>query len=455
MILFLLIMTALINSILVDGSRYGTLRNNQDSDPIHPLYYLIYGNIIAKEISSVKQGLEMKIVEFIQDYFSPQLLSYNCQLVQPLYIMNLSRTALYLSTDGQTPLRVRISWINAKGIQVFQRRQISKGVLISFRFYSICEKLDYLNEVTLLYRESKFHVHYQNHYFIQDRDYVDKSLRILTLNIWNTNSRNNTLADYLMRLELMIEEIQKSKADIIGLQEVRFDSRQIGVSPFQMEQLSLRLPQYNYIYQPASLDISIDVTNSTLEEGLVIMSRFPISSWSYILLPSDIFLDVHQRICLQAEIEIPGGSKLHAFVTHLSLNHELRELSVQDIVHFMSAFEGNKVLFGDMNSEPDSAEMQYLRDTGLNDAWLAFYPEPEIRPPRSSGNGVQRFYGLTFDATDLQLRKRIDFIYLDLSNSLIANNIELIGLNDKDIISDHLGVLLSNSISTSRSREDL
>ena len=463
--IFLVVLITLINGILFNGLRNNKFMIHRDSRTADSVYYSIYGNIVAKEISSEKDGLENKLVDFVREYFSSQLTSDNCQLIEPLHSVNLSRTALYLGYEGE-PLRLKMYWINSNGQQVFQMRYISKGVLNSFTFYSQCETHHYSNDVTLLHRDGEFYLYSLNSDFNGHDNANPDSLKILTFNVWNTNSRNKTGDGYIERLEMMINEIERSGADVIGLQEVRFDDRQrIGrLSPNQIQHLSLRLPRYNFIYQPASLYADDDVINSTMEEGLAIMSRFPITDWSYILLPGDIDLDVHQRICLHAEIKTPSKSVLHVFVTHLSLNNELREISVQEILDFMSRFEGDKVLMGDMNCEPDSVEMEYLREAGLKDAWLAFYPEPDIRPPRRSEGGVERFHGLTFDATDRELRKRIDFIYLDTTPSSETSDIELIGSDKRNVISDHLGVLLTlklqdnnnnNLLNKASSREDL
>ena len=462
--IFLIVLIILINGILLTGLRNNKFMINQDPGTADSMYYSIYGNTVAREISSEKEGLEKRLIDFIRAYFSSQLTSVNCHFIEPLHTVNLSRTALYLGYEGE-PLRFKIYWVNSKGQQVFQMKYISKGVLNSFTFYSTCETHRYGTDVTLLHRNGEFYLYSLNSDFNDPDKTYPYSLKILTFNIWNTNSRNKTGDAYVERLEMAINEIERSDVDVIGLQEVRFDDNQRidSLSLNQMQHLSLRLPHYNFIYQPASLYADDNVINSTMEEGLAIMSRYPIISWSYILLSGDMDLDVHQRICLHVEIRTPSEYVLQVFVTHLSLNNELREESVQEIVEFMSRFEGDKVLMGDMNCEPDSVAMEYLREAGLQDAWLAFYPEPDIRPPRRSEGGAERFHGLTFDATDRELRKRIDFIYLDTSPSSVASGIELIGSDKGNAISDHLGVIVTltlrendhSIVNTGSSREDL
>ena len=68
-------------------------------------------------------------------------------------------------------------------------------------------------------------------------------LTVLTLNVWNTNppgwsAGSNRQERYRQRIRLLASTINASKADIVGLQEVRYDSS-IG-SPgdhFQMKHL--------------------------------------------------------------------------------------------------------------------------------------------------------------------------------------------------------------------------
>ena len=452
LIRFLLLLTAGLSA----GLRDNIFTENQSLNC--SVYYLIYGNTVAKEITPQRLA-EERIAEFIQELLSVGSSSENCCLLLPFELANVSRAALFLSADGHTPQHVLAHWVNSRGQQVFQRRLLPIGVINTFGFYSVCDDTLYPINASLLARNNNLYLYGLNSYFIRNENGLDpNSLRILTFNIWNRDSLNKTGAGYASRLEQLMESMHKARADIIGLQEVRFDNRERDSLPHnQIQHLFVGLWEYNYVYQPASLDLSGDLAN-TVEEGLAILSRYPIKAWSYVVLHSNNSLDVHQRICLHAEIDTPLEPRLHVFVTHLSLHQGLREVAVAQIARFMAAHEGTKVLLGDMNSEPDSHEMRFLRGTGLTDAWLAFYPEPDIRPTGSAAGGEERFYGLTFDATERHLRKRIDYIYMDLSLSLVASGVELFGSDGREPVSDHLGVLLSllgTQPGVSRGREEL
>ena len=433
---FALLLTAGLSA----GLRENIFTENQSQTC--SVYYLIYGNTVAKEITA--QKVDRRIAEFVQQLLFPDPPSEHCYLLFPFESADLSRAALFLSADGYSPLRALLQWVNSRGQQVFQRRLLSLGVINAFGFYSVCDNNRFEFNATILTRNSTFYLYGLNSYFIRNKkELYSSSLRILTFNLWNRDSPDKTGAGYAGRLELLIERMHEARADIVGLQEVKFDSSERdSLPPNQIQHLFKGLWKYNYVYQPASLDVSADLTVSTVEEGLAILSRYPITAWSYVVLHSNKSMDVHQRICLHAEIVTPLEPRLHVFVTHLSLNQELRWLAVGQIARFMAAHEGTKLLLGDMNSEPHSPEMRYLRETGLADAWLAFYPEPDIRPAWAAG-GEERFFGLTFDASEQHLRKRIDYVYMDLSLSLAASGVELFGSAGREPASDHLGVLLS------------
>lgn len=91
-------------------------------------------------------------------------------------------------------------------------------------------------------------------------------------------------------------------------QEVRYDE---GFGPAgqhsQLEHLLSLLPDYQQcIYQPAMAFGNGGVARE--EEGLAILSRHPIRSSSYLLLPRDFADggDGHQRICLRVEVVVGG-----------------------------------------------------------------------------------------------------------------------------------------------------
>ena len=410
-------------------------------------FHLLYGNTLARQISSEKPGLRDRISEYLRDLFDDADYALNCSTSHPseaFHIWHITRFALFLTTDGAVPYRAQMYWINKSGQQVFQNRLISNGGLYQFTLNLTCPSELHTINVSLIERNNSFYLYGIMPFSRKTVQPPAYALQILTFNVWNMRSKAKSQSAYSRRLERMVSEIGRVMPDVIGLQEVRFDSRvKKGLSPNQAEHFWRRIPGYNFIFQPANFDISVGSTKK-LEEGLAILSRYPITAWSYILLPGNSSLDVHQRICLHAQIATPLLPQLQVFVTHLSLNQELRQLAVADIVRFMRGFEGSKVLMGDMNAEPGSSEMQGLRGSDLEDAWLLFHSEPEVRTSEKVEGREDRFFGLTFDATELYLRKRIDYIYVHRSFLNKADSVALFGAgrSPNHSLSDHLGVLL-------------
>jgi len=271
------------------------------------------------------------------------------------------------------------------------------------------------------------------------------SFRVVSYNIWNFNTHS---AAYPDRMNKISDLILNEDPDIICLQEVRLDSSKSGSrmygESFQLTDLRKKLPGYQFVYQPAMS--YPDQSYNRVEEGLAIMSKYPIINYDYILLPKESGNpdDFHQRICLHAEVELPDSRHIHLFVTHLSLDEKAQIRSVKKIWKFMQQFDTPALFMGDLNNEPDSKPIQFLSGdielngikTTLRDVWLMKHSEP-----RKVGNEENEAEdpGLTFP-TDNPI-KRIDFIFLkDDQNELTPDRIDTFGKVGHHMASDHLGL---------------
>lgn len=246
--------------------------------------------------------------------------------------------------------------------------------------------------------------------------------RILSYNVWNTNPSADVYGyerrwmQYAKRMDHLVRFVKEADAGIIGFQEVRYDGVFGGEGNHaQVQHLAERLPGHQYVYQPAMSYLNANTPYERIEEGPAVFSKYPIVDTDYLLLsrdPNDPN-DSHQRLCLHAVVDVPGWGLIDVYVTHLSLSERSRERSMVEIWQYMRSGKGKtQVLLGDLNAEPQSRGLQFLRGetelfgetTDLKDAYLEKHVEPE---PRSE-DPVDRHDRFTFPSDNPV--KRIDFI---------------------------------------------
>ncbi|XP_019646331.1 PREDICTED: uncharacterized protein LOC109486861 [Branchiostoma belcheri] len=290
--------------------------------------------------------------------------------------------------------------------------------------------------------------------YTQSNNELSGELKIASYNVWNFNGGpGGSVKAYVQRAQHLGQVLADCAADVIALQEVRFAYNRGGpLGPNQIQHFTHYLPGYQYVFQPAmSYPESI---LGRVEEGVAIISKFPILSHDYILLyrnASDSE-DFHQRICLHAEIETPYLGLVHLFVTHLSLSEPAQDRSVVQIWEFMQRFSGPAVLVGDLNTEPHSKAIRFLQGVeeidrvkteGLQDAWLMKYPEPRADRDGTYWRNEIRDSGLTFNALKNHLEKRIDYMFVRLPSDVHLHNISLLddGKRGYAAASDHVGLM--------------
>jgi len=172
-----------------------------------------------------------------------------------------------------------------------------------------------------------------------------KGLKVLCYNVWNVDSGPH----WDLRLPEIARFIREESPDIVGLQEIRHEFAD-GLN--QLTQLQELLPEYQHHFQPAQIERS-------QEEGLGIMSKYPILNITYALLPITQSADTTQRICLHATIDT-GVMQLSFFVTHLAFVAlpQLRQAGA--VMKFMNEIRGThhlpQCIVGDWNFYPDVPE---------------------------------------------------------------------------------------------------
>ncbi|CAN0326628.1 unnamed protein product, partial [Phaeothamnion confervicola] len=153
-------------------------------------------------------------------------------------------------------------------------------------------------------------------------------LRVMTFNVWHNQPAAWVVPDpeerwlrYRERLRHLIAFIVEEAPDIVALQEVRHD---VGCGPHgsngqQISHFAEALPDYQYVYQPAEAGefLHLEDPTSRVEEGVALLSRHPVLSQGYVLLPRvpGDRADNHQRVCLHVEVRWCDGDG-ELFVLH-------------------------------------------------------------------------------------------------------------------------------------------
>ena len=226
-------------------------------------------------------------------------------------------------------------------------------------------------------------------------------------------------------------------ADIVCLQEV-LDSPG-GLN--QAEWLAARAGAgYQVAYGPAS-------THGEHRMGNAILSRWPVRTVAVTPLPASALADDAQRAVLHART-----AGIDVFCTHLSWRFEdgaVREQQVEVVADVIAggadpASPLPPVLAGDLNAEPDSAEVRFLtgltarggRSVYFQDAW-------RVAGGRGPGNSWDNRN--PFAAQALEPDRRIDYILVGWRRPGGAGRVQTAGLAcDRSLTgvyaTDHFGV---------------
>jgi len=230
------------------------------------------------------------------------------------------------------------------------------------------------------------------------------SMSFLSYNMWHNQpaawvypDASTRWAKYWERLAYLASVIWTGGADVVGLQEVRYDQTfapagyHSGLSHLLDLLAALAVGEkggggggqgkaalFQYVYQPAMSFAGHQGHLIREEEGVAILSKFPVRRTDYLLLPRDYADagDGHQRVVLHAQVEpLVGGALVDVLVTHFALSSAARDAAAASIVAW-AAEQGheNVVLMGDLNAEPEEESLQILREGGFRDAWEDMHP---------------------------------------------------------------------------------
>jgi endonuclease/exonuclease/phosphatase family metal-dependent hydrolase len=225
-------------------------------------------------------------------------------------------------------------------------------------------------------------------------------MKVVTLNLWNINEPFNS------RMEAIVERLGALDAEVIGLQEVT----QTNLIPNQANTIGTALGLHVAVHPQPLVNREAGCLTSN-----AVLSRFPIVSSQWWSLP---FAD-DVRGVEYAILEHPLG-ELHVFCTHLNYRHDdnvRREKQVVALHEFVTARSSvlPNIVMGDLNAEPDSAEIRFLRGEVSLDGRTADYRDAYLM---ANPNAPATTDGATwselnpFAAPLHEGNRRIDYIFV-------------------------------------------
>jgi endonuclease/exonuclease/phosphatase family metal-dependent hydrolase len=185
------------------------------------------------------------------------------------------------------------------------------------------------------------------------------------LTVMTYNIHHGAGIDGVLDLERIAVLIEKSGADVIGLQEVdrHWDVRSNWVD--QPAWFARRLHMH-YAYA-ANLDLPpVNLGEPRRQYGTAILSKYPIKDFSNTLLP--LYPTGEQRGLAVAKIKV-RGTDLRFANTHLTSNNNAERLEqARKVVELLGQSKTPTLLVGDLNAEATAPEIKTLTAV-LNDTW--------------------------------------------------------------------------------------
>jgi endonuclease/exonuclease/phosphatase family metal-dependent hydrolase len=231
-------------------------------------------------------------------------------------------------------------------------------------------------------------------------------IKVMTYNIHHGKGMDNQV-----NLYRIAEVIEKSDADIIGLNEV---DKHFSKRSYYEDQIRWLAKQLN-MHQTFSPSLSLKSKNSTTlrQYGNALLSRYPI-----VTKKSYRFDFIHGltegRSLLEATIQV-NKQLLQIYVTHLSLNPFLHKKQTDFIVNQLHKYSHPVMIMGDWNMKPGSRGWRKITRE-LQDVW------------HIAGKGG----GYTYPS--FQPRRRLDYIFV--SHNFRVVETEVVTIMPKS--SDHL-----------------
>jgi endonuclease/exonuclease/phosphatase family metal-dependent hydrolase len=227
-------------------------------------------------------------------------------------------------------------------------------------------------------------------------------LRVLTLNIWHRE------APWEQRREIIRRGITELNPDIIGLQEV-LELRVGGDLQSQAEELLRGLP-YRFVFGSAQ------EVGPGFHFGNAIASKYPMEGHEVVRLPGEESGET--RSVVHARVITPFGP-VPVFVTHLNWKLHHGSVRIRQIARIVELIDERApiaetfppILMGDLNAEPESDEIRFLRGFATLEGKSVFFAD-------AWSYGGEGGPGYTFDrknpyaARSHEPPRRIDYIFV-------------------------------------------
>ncbi len=276
------------------------------------------------------------------------------------------------------------------------------------------------------------------------------TISVMTYNLGYLSGMTNNLPVspekdlFDQNLSLAKELIADSKADVIGIQEIDYQSsRSYGVD--QLEELSqgyleaVRSVNWDKNYVPFPY-WPPQVQFGSMQSGQAILSKYPVLNSQRIVLDKPqtapfyynaFYLD---RLIQMAELEI-GSRQLIVLNVHLEAFDEItREEQAKILLQLVDSLISDRplIVMGDFNARPPFASEQMTKENTMK--W--FYEHPELSAAVSQQEYLKNETGhFTFDTSAPY--EKLDYIFY---NHRFINPIKGTVLSEAGPISDHLPV---------------
>jgi len=230
--------------------------------------------------------------------------------------------------------------------------------------------------------------------------YQGPGIKVMSYNLHNGFDTRGYLG-----LEELASNIELHSPDIVALQEI---SRGWLISG--------RVDMLGWLSQRLGMHYVYGATAGPFW-GNAILSRFEITQWDNLPLPSEGL--AIERGFISAEIKIDDGKYINVIATHfhhVAGGSAIRQQQAEVLLNYWNQTE-NTVIMGDLNAQPDAPEMNMFQDAGLLDVLSLIEPPPAY----------------TFHADDPY--ERIDYIWI--SPEMDAQDI----LAHPSTASDHLAII--------------